>query len=259
MGRLDDDPNGREYVMRISQVCGGPLHVQRARELLPLLDGRPGQHVLEVGCGTGVLVRELVTLTGGAVRVIGVDPSRIILEVAAEDTTDMHQIEYRQMDGRALDFADGSFSAAYCSRVLIHAAEPERVVAEMARVVEPGGRVMCIEPLVQPSTGIDDALRRKVTAWTNPDIARDLPGMLRRAALVDVSITPHVALNAEPPNVRVLREEFLSGHGRYLGSVRDGRCTRDEVLRMFDQMEAVVERGEFLECLVHYAVIGRVR
>jgi len=140
---------------------------------------------------------------------------------------------------------------------LIHAAEPARIVKEMARVIVPGGRVLCIEPLVQPAAGVDDGLRRKVTAWTNPDVARDLPRLMKDAGLIDVRVTPHVALNVEAPDVARLRAEFLRGGGRYHGRVRDGRCTSAEVLEMLRQMEAVAARGDFLECLVHYAVLGR--
>jgi len=256
MGRLDEDPDGRAYVERIAQVCGGPLHVQRARDLLPLLELQAGQTVLEVGCGPGAVVGALAELTHGRVSIVGVDPSRVALDLAVSDFGAQANVAFRHMDGRALEFTGGEFDAAYCSRVLIHAAEPRQVVAEMARVVKPGGRVMGIEPVVQPCTGIDDQLRRKVTAWTNPDVARQLPALMRDAGLVDVTVTPHVALNAEAPNARALRAEFEAGQGRYFGSVRDGQCTADEVIQLLDQMQAVADRGEFLECLVHYAVIG---
>ena len=256
MGRLDDDPDGRMWVERIAQACGGGLHVQRARELLPLLEAQPGMPVLEVGCGTGAVVRELIQLTGGQVPITGVDPSRIAIELADAQTSST-SVEYRHMDGRALDFDAGAFAAAYSSRVLIHAAEPWKIVAEMARVVVPGGRVLCIEPLVQPMTGVDDGLRRRLAAWTNPDVARELPMLLRAAGLVDVRVIPHVALNYEALDAQALRAEFLAGQGRYFSIVRDGRCSRDEALQMFEQLETVGRRGDFLECLVHYAVMGR--
>jgi ubiquinone/menaquinone biosynthesis C-methylase UbiE len=262
MGHMDDDPDGRESVARISQVCGGPLHRERDRELLPLLEPQPGHPVLEVGCGTGVLVRELVQLTHGRVPVTGVDPSRLALDQAELDTAAANlgplaeAITYRQMDGRSLQFPDGAFPAAYSSRVLIHAAEPARVVAEMARVVQPGGRILCIEPLAQLAAGVDDALRRKVTAWTNPDVARELPTFLREAGLETVTVTPHVALATEPPDVEAWRADFRAGRGRHLSLVRDGRCTAAEIEEFFDQNAASVRRGAFLECMVHYAVIG---
>jgi SAM-dependent methyltransferase len=190
------------------------------------------------------------------VSITGVDPSRIALDIARAETPE-GPVEYRHMDGRSLDFAEGAFAAAYCSRVLIHAPEPSRIVAEMARVVAPGGRVMCIEPVIQLAAGIDTDLRRRVSAWTNPDVARDLPALFRSAGLVEVTVTPHVALNPVAPDAVALRDELLRGQGRYFGSVRDGRCTQDDVLRMLEQMEIVAARGDFLECLVHYAVLGR--
>src|SRR5262249_22670648 len=48
--------------------------------------------------------------------------------------------------GCRLPFADGAFDAATCQTLLIHLDEPERAVAEMARVVRPGGLVLCSEP-----------------------------------------------------------------------------------------------------------------
>jgi len=261
MGHMDDDPDGPESVARIAQVCGGPLHRERDRELLALLEPVDGP-VLEVGCGTGVLVRELVQLTGGRVPVTGVDPSRLALDQAELDTAAAglgalaEAITYRQMDGRSLQFADGTFPAAYSSRVLIHAAEPARIVAEMARVVQPGGRVLCIEPLAQMAAGVDDVLRRKVSAWTNPDIARELPALLREAGLSGVSVIPHVALAADPPDVDTWRADFRAGRGRHHAAVRDGRCTAEEIDEFFEQNAASVRRGAFLECLVHYAVLG---
>jgi ubiquinone/menaquinone biosynthesis C-methylase UbiE len=259
---MDDDPEGPQLVARISQVCGGALHRERARELLPLLEPEPATPVLEVGCGTGVLVRELVHLTHGQVSITGVDPSRLALDQAESETAAANlgplgkAIVYQQMDGRALRFADRAFAAAYSSRVLIHAAEPARIVTEMARVVRPGGRILCIEPLTQLATGIDDALRRKVTAWTTPDVARELPALFRAAGLQSVKVIPHVAMTTEPPDVSGWRDDFLAGRGRHQASVREGRCTVAEVQEFFDQNEAVVRRGAFLECLVHYAVVG---
>jgi len=117
--------------------------------MLPLLSLQAGESVLEVDCGTGVVARELVRLTSGSVQVSGVDPSALALERAATETATADlgdwadRITYRQMAGQALTFRDNTFDAAMCSRVLIHAADPQDIVAEMVRVVRPGGRIIC--------------------------------------------------------------------------------------------------------------------
>ena len=264
MADIDRQPDSASLVTIISHGCGGPVHTRRDRDLLPLLDLRPGQAVLEVGCGTGAVARELALLTGGAVRITAVDPSALVLEQARRETAVAglgplaEAIAYRQGDGRALAFPDASFAAALCSRVLIHTPQPEQVVAEMARVVEPGGRVLCIEPAHQFSALVPDELRARTTAFTNPNIGRELLGLLRRAGLRDVTITPHVFVGQEPPDVDAMRADFVAGRGLRAAAVRDGWCTAAEVEQVFDQIEAAVRQGAFWECQVHFAVVGRV-
>jgi SAM-dependent methyltransferase len=262
MGRLDNHPLGAHLIASISQTCGSPLHTQRTRELLRLLDLRPGQTVLEVGCGTGAVAREIARATGGAVRITAVDPSRLALEQAARETSaaDLgalaRAISYRQMDGRSLALPNGAFAAALCSRVLIHAPQPAQIVAEMARVTQPGGRVLCIEPAAQFAAGVDDALRRRVSAWTNPDVGRELLGLLRAAGLRDVAVTPHVHVTTDPPDVAAWRTEFRDGRGSRAAAVLDGRCTPEDVEAYFSQVEAAVRRGAYLECALHIAAVG---
>jgi SAM-dependent methyltransferase len=192
-----------------------------------------------------------------------VDPSALAL---AEARRTLHNaglgrgvgaVEVRQMDGRALALPNGAFAAAVSSRVLIHAPEPERIVAEMARVVQPQGRVLCIEPAVQVAAGVDNALRRKVSAWTNPDIGQLLPGIMRRAGLRDVTVHPIVHVATDPPNVQAWRDELARGEGLRAAALHDGLCTREEVEELFRQNEDAIRRGVWLECSVHFGVLGR--
>lgn len=263
MADIDRQPDGAGLVTIISHGCGGPVHTRRDRDLLPLLALQPGQAVLEVGCGTGAVARELALLTEGAVRITAVDPSELVLEQARRETATaglgsfVEAIAYRQGDGRALAFPDASFAAALCSRVLIHTPEPEQLIAEMARVVEPGGRVLCIEPAHQFSALVADELRARTTAFTNPNIGRELLGLLRRAGLREVIITPHVFVGQESPDLSAMRADFAAGRGLRAAAVRGGWCTAAEVEQVFDQIEAAVRQGTFWECQVHFAVLGR--
>ena len=262
MGDIDRHPDGARLVAVIAQVCGNPAHAERNRTLLPLLDLRPGETALEVGCGSGALLRELARLTDGRARLVGIDPSGLVLDQARRETEAdgrgafAEAIEYRRMDGRALAFPAGSFDAAVCSRVLIHAADPERIVAEMARVVRPGGRVLCIEPAHQFSAGVDDQLREKGSAFTNTDIGRELLGLLRRAGLRDVGVTPHTFIGHEPPDLAGMRADLAAGTGMIGAALRAGRCTVAEAEELFAQTERAIERGTFLFCSVHFAVLG---
>ena len=98
--------------------------------------------VLEVGCGTGVVTRELTHL--GAARVVGLDLDVDMLAFARRQGRD---VTYVQGDAHALPFPDAVFDIVVCHYLLLWLADPARGVREMARVARPGGAVLaCAEP-----------------------------------------------------------------------------------------------------------------
>lgn len=103
----------------------------------------PGLRVIDIGTGTGAL---LPLLAAAAEEVVAVDNSAAMLARARElcRREELDSVRFERADIQALPCADASFDAAYCSMVLHHVAEPSRALAEMARVVRPGGKVVVI-------------------------------------------------------------------------------------------------------------------
>jgi 2-polyprenyl-6-hydroxyphenyl methylase/3-demethylubiquinone-9 3-methyltransferase len=96
-----------------------------------------GKKTLDVGCGGGILAEEFARL---GCDVTGVDPSEPSIEAArAHARQEGLAIEYRTGTGEALPFPDGAFELVYCCDVLEHVNDVGRVVAEIARVLQPGG------------------------------------------------------------------------------------------------------------------------
>src|SRR3954468_21509531 len=94
---------------------------------------KPGMHVLDIACGTGVAARGAAA--AGA-RVTGVDFSAAMLATARSLHSD---IEFKAGDAEALPFADGRFDAAISNFGIHHVEHPERAIAEARRVLTPGG------------------------------------------------------------------------------------------------------------------------
>lgn len=100
-----------------------------------------GGDVLEVGVGTGLSLQDY----GRDLRVTGVDYSPEMLRKARARVARLrlHNVKaLRRMDARALDFPDESFDTVAAMHVLSVVPEPERVMAEIARVLRPGGQIV---------------------------------------------------------------------------------------------------------------------
>jgi SAM-dependent methyltransferase len=100
--------------------------------------------VLDVGCGSGIVTRDIVNHTNG--RVVAIDDSLEMIKTAKEVLKGLN-VELRIGDAERLPFKDNSFDIALCNLVLMWASNPQKVVKEMARVVKKGGKVVAsLEP-----------------------------------------------------------------------------------------------------------------
>jgi len=108
---------------------------------------RPGHHVLDCCCGTGALTCMLVPLVGGEGRVVGIDFTEEMLELARKKCP---KAEFVQGNALDLPFEDCSFDAATMAFALRNLADQNKAIEEMVRVVKPGGRVVILE-LNRPS------------------------------------------------------------------------------------------------------------
>ena len=114
---------------------------------------RPGQEVLDVACGTGIVARTVADRLAGTGRAVGVDLNEGMLGVARRIRPDL---EWRQGDAADLPFPDRSFDAVLCQMALMFFPDRVRAVREMARVARPGGVVALVVPAAldaQPAYG----------------------------------------------------------------------------------------------------------
>lgn len=97
-----------------------------------------GQDVLDIACGTGATTREAAERVGPGGRVVGLDRNRGMLDVARRRAPDMEWIEGL---AEALPFTGGTFDRVLCQFALMFFDQQPKALAEMARVVRPGGRI----------------------------------------------------------------------------------------------------------------------
>lgn len=140
------------------------------RALLDALAIVPGESVLEVGCGSGVIMRELARRTAGANRLIGRDMSPYLLRearVLARREELLDRIDFGEGRAEALPLADGAVDVALSSTVF-EEGDADRMLAEIVRVTRPGGRVgVVVRAVDMPlwvNLPLDPALKAKVQA-----------------------------------------------------------------------------------------------
>lgn len=140
---------------------------------------QPGDTVLDVACGTGDLTHAFAT-GSPAQRIIGVDYTQPMLVIAARKRrrlaqADSPRVEYRWADATDLPFDDASFDVVSIAFGIRNVQEPRRALAEFARVLRPGGRLVILE-FDTPSFWPVRVLTRLYTAHVMPLTATIISG-----------------------------------------------------------------------------------
>ena len=142
----------------------GPL----ARMILQHIALRPGQRVLDVACGTGVVARQAAPILGPTGSIVGVDVNENMLDVAREHApTGGAPVEWRQGDAASLPAPDADFDIVLCQQGLQFFPDKAGALREMHRVLKPGGlvglSVWCAVERSPCHLAIAEALRRHVS------------------------------------------------------------------------------------------------
>jgi len=122
--------------------------IETAEERIPLyleVGIKDAKFVLDVGCGSGVVTRDIAHLTKG--KVIAIDDSEEMIKVAKNVLKMYDNVELRVGKAENLPFKDNKFDIVTCNLLLMWAKDPQKVVCEMTRVTRPSGIVLAtLEP-----------------------------------------------------------------------------------------------------------------
>lgn len=190
----DYDRNPERFRLARSVLCAHALAEDIHERVAGRLLAEGLTPVLDVGCGEGELARHLPS---GAW--MGLDSSAEMLGRAPQPVV--------RADATALPFDDGSFASAALLYVLYHLAEPARALAEVRRVLSPGGLVAVAAPSRHDSPELAAALPRTPLTFD----AESAPGMLAEL-FADVEVEPWDAPLLELPDRPAVRD-YLIGKG----------------------------------------------
>jgi SAM-dependent methyltransferase len=218
---------------------------------------RPGEIVMEVGCGSGVLDRWLARRTKQANRIIGIDVNRYLLREAAalaaqEGLADI--ITFQEGNAEALPFPDSHVDVALSFTVL-EEGNADRMLAELVRVVKPGGRVAVMVRALDIPWVVNIPLRPEVKSkvekprgFVGAQGCADviLYRRVRQAGLTDVRMFPQLAAFDDPETPQA---QFA--HGAILGVL-----SAEETQEWHAGMEQAVTDGTYFIAQPFHCTVG---
>jgi SAM-dependent methyltransferase len=154
------------YERHFVPAIGGPL----AEDLMEVTELRPGERVLDVACGTGIVARLAAERVGAEGTIAGVDLNPGMLAVARAVTPPHTAIAWHQGNAESLPLPDEAFDVVVCQLGLQFVADKPAALREMRRVLAPGGRliVSVIGPTPPPLVVLAEALSEHISPKISP-------------------------------------------------------------------------------------------
>jgi ubiquinone/menaquinone biosynthesis C-methylase UbiE len=235
--------------------------VRRRRLVREALGASPGERILDVGCGPGFYCVELLDDVGPSGSVVGVDSSPAMLALAERRCAGRENVELFEAEAVSLPVPDGSFDAAVSVQVQEYVADAAAGLAELHRVLRPGGRALVwdIDWATLSIHSEDDALTARVLrAWdehlAHPSLPRQLAPLLRSVGFVEVRMQAHpfATVEFDPDSYGAALVPFMGAFVAGRGGITDA-----EAQAWVEGQRTLGERGEFSFACVQYCFTAR--
>ena len=247
-----------DFFIRFMDEAQKPAAIQASKRLmLQRIALAPGAAVLDVGCGPGTDVFEMVELVGPTGRLIGLDASEVMLAEARRRAKEFQvPITFEVGEVLALPFEDGTFDVCRAERLLEHVTDAGQALAEMVRVTRPGGRIVVFD--FDWDTLIVDHPDKETTrtfvqsysdSIRNGWIGRQLPRLFKEQHLEEIAI--------DPVQVFVYYALAELAFGSHLSLLQtNGTLDAGRARQWWEYLQQADERGTLLISFTAFVVAG---
>jgi ubiquinone/menaquinone biosynthesis C-methylase UbiE len=242
------------YERHFVPAIGTPL----ADELVEVADINPGERVIDVACGTGVVARLAAQRVGDKGAVAGLDPNPGMLAVARSVTPSGMTIEWHEASAEKMPLPAASFDAVLCQMGLQFFPDKSTALREMHRILRPGGRLVLNVPGPTPPlmAVLGEALARHIGAEAEGFVTHvfSLHDKAELQKLIESAGFHEVSVQADTKKLRLPKPEAflwgyvystpLAGAVTKVNEERRGSLERDVVVRW---QEFVKDRSMMLD------------
>ena len=256
---VDADPEAAALIAALDEQASLPAIKRLRATAADLLRPRLGDRLLDVGCGTGDVVRALAGLVGSHGLVVGIEPSATMLDEARRRTgkTSRH-VDFRSGDIVRLDFDDATFHGVTCERVFQHLDTPNAALAELVRVTRRGGRIVVIDTDwgMHAIHGADPHLTSRVVECWSDNAANGWAGRRLPGLFVDAGIREPVVVAEALTSTDGQRSKGPPFTTMAAVAERAGVLNTDEAHTWLTQLAAAGAPGQFFWAVTMFAIAG---
>jgi SAM-dependent methyltransferase len=226
-----------------------------------LLQLRPGERILDVGCGCGDDLRELATLVTPNGCAVGIDSSQAMIDEARQRNAGCElPLQFERGDAGHLRWHADYFDACRADRVFQHLADPERAFNEMLRVLKPGGRVLIVDrDWGMVAVDASDAettrviLNRACAGIRNGWMGRGLGGLFKKAGVINAEVqTKSISINSFAVADTLLDLRVVCDH-----AIAEKLVSQDVAAKWLDDLLDRDAASRFFAMVTLYIACGR--
>jgi arsenite methyltransferase len=230
--------------------------LRRRRLVREALAAAPGERILDVGCGPGFYVAELLDEVGPGGSLVGVDSSPHMLALARRRCEGRPNVDFREGDASSPPVDDADFDAALCVQVLEYIPDVTGALIEMRRALRPGGRIVVWDvdwATVSWHSSEPVRMGRVLRAFdehlAHPSLPRTLPARMRAAGFDDVGVAGHAFSTAE-----LTFEAYAGAIMPLIADFVPGRqgVTEEETRAWAAEQRDLAARGEFFFACIQF-------
>ena len=251
-----------EASRRLEATYKTPDVVAQRQATLRALGLRRGEVVVDVGCGPGFLAGEMAAVVAPTGHVFGTDISDAMLELAKRNCSRAAtSVSFQVADAAELPFPAGSFDVAVSTQVLEYVKDVDACIAEMHRVLKPGGRALIVDTdwdSIVWSTSDRARMTRILAAWDEHCVDPHLPGTLSsRLKRAGFNLIARELIPIFNPECSELTYSYgIAGMIARFVVGRQG-VTHEEALAWLEDFKMLGNQGQYFFSLNRYLFLAR--